>query len=90
MNSPWQLYLTRYRNVSNFLVRFVNYNVEQTVESIRDTVEDVLTPEVRENIIEFKNVAVAAYNDYVKANVDKQLSNISLAIKVEFSLVFCH
>ena len=84
MNSPWQLYLTRYRNVSNFLVRFVNYNVEQTVESIRDTVEDVLTPEVRENIIEFKNVAVAAYNDYVKANVDKQLSNISLAIKVEF------
>ena len=90
MNSPWQLYLTRYRNVSNFLVRFVNYNVEQIVESIRDTVEDVLTPEVRENIIEFKNVAVAAYNDYVKANVDKQLSNISLAIKVEFSLVFYH
>ena len=90
MNSPWQLYLTRYRNVSNFLVRFVNYNVEQTVETIRDTVEDVLTPEVRENIIEFKNVAVAAYNDYVKANVDKQLSNISLAIKVEFSLVLCH
>ena len=90
MNSPWQLYLTRYRNVSNFLVRFVNYNVEQTVESIRDTVEDVLTPEVRENIIEFKNVAVAAYNDYVKANVDKQLSNISLVIQVEFSLVFCH
>ena len=84
MNSPWQLYLTRYRNVSNFLVRFVNYNVEQTVETIRDTVEDVLTPEVRENIIEFKNVAVVAYNDYVKANVDKQLSNISLGIKVEF------
>ena len=90
MNSPWQLYLTRYRNVSNFLVRFVNYNVEQIVESIRDTVEDVLTPEVRENIIEFKNVAVAAYNDYVKANVDKQLSNISLVIQVEFLLVFCH
>ena len=90
MNSPWQLYLTRYRNVSNFLVRFVNYNVEQTVETIRDTVEDVLTPEVRENIIEFKNVAVAAYNDYVKANVDKQLSNISLVIQVEFLLVFCH